>query len=58
MELAVNESDGDSDEARYKAAQERSRKAVDGATSVLTLKLQGDVKVPIRLVKRGEERYI
>lgn len=58
VELAVNESDGDSDEARYKAAQERSRKAVDGATSVLTLKLQGDVKVPIRLVKRGEERYI
>ncbi|KAH8175741.1 cytochrome p450 domain-containing protein [Sarocladium implicatum] len=57
VELVTNESDGENEETRYKAAQDRSRKAVDGATSVLTLKLQGNAKVPIRLVKRGNETY-
>lgn len=57
VELAVDEDDGEDDESKYRAAQERSRKTVEAATSVLTLKLQGDLKVPIRLVKRGEERF-
>lgn len=58
VELVVDEADGEDDEARYKAAQERSRRTVAAATSVITLKLQGDQKVPIRLVKRGEERFV
>jgi hypothetical protein len=58
VELVVDEADGEDDEARYKAAQARSRRTVAAATSVITLKLQGEQKVPIRLVKRGEERFV
>ncbi|CAI4212258.1 unnamed protein product [Parascedosporium putredinis] len=38
----------------YGAAQERCRKRIEGATSVLTLKMQGgEEDVPVRLVRRG-----
>ncbi|KAK0389676.1 hypothetical protein NLU13_3250 [Sarocladium strictum] len=57
VELVVDEADGEDDESRYRAAQERSRQTVEAATSVITLKLHGNLKVPIRLVKRGEEKF-
>lgn len=67
VELAVDEwaSDKEVEEmgtaARrdlYARARTRARETVRGATSLLTLKLHGDLRVPIRLVKRGEERFI
>ncbi|KAI2469433.1 cytochrome P450 [Annulohypoxylon bovei var. microspora] len=42
----------------YKTAQKRSRETVKGATSVITLKLHGNKHVPIRLVRRGDERFV
>lgn len=42
----------------YKQAQERCRETIDGARSRLTLKLQGGKHVPVRLVRRGEERFV
>ncbi|KAF5026179.1 hypothetical protein F66182_1743 [Fusarium sp. NRRL 66182] len=40
----------------YDIAQATSRKKMQGATSLLTLKMK-DEYVPVRLVKRGRERY-
>lgn len=45
-------------EGVYKQAQERCRETIDGARSRLTLKLQGGEHVPVRLVRRGEERFV
>jgi cytochrome P450 len=42
----------------YKKAQDSSRDILRQATSVLTLKLHGSKHVPIRLVRRGEERFV
>lgn len=42
----------------YKTAQDASRSMMGRAASVLTLKLHGGDHVPIRLVKRGEERFV
>lgn len=44
--------------ALYEKATIKSRETVRQATSLLTLKLHGSLKVPIRLVKRGEERFL
>jgi cytochrome P450 len=43
--------------AVYKKAQQECRRKISAATSILTLKLHGD-KVPIRVVPRGEERFV
>ncbi|OTB07102.1 hypothetical protein M426DRAFT_54298 [Hypoxylon sp. CI-4A] len=42
----------------YKTAQRNSRDAVKGATSMITLKLHGSKHVPVRLVRRGDERFV
>ena len=42
----------------YRRAQQRCRERMRGARSVLTLKMQGDRDVPVRLVRRGEERFV
>ncbi|KAK3308014.1 cytochrome P450 [Chaetomium strumarium] len=44
--------------AVYRKAQDKSRATVNGADSVLTLKLRGGNHVPVRLVKRGMERFV
>ncbi|KAF4963973.1 hypothetical protein FSARC_8064 [Fusarium sarcochroum] len=63
LELAVNDwandeaVEGMDHERRrevYAKAQATCRKKIEGATSVLTLKINGDY-VPVRLVKRGRE---
>ncbi|KAM5512707.1 cytochrome P450 [Fusarium oxysporum f. sp. phaseoli] len=62
LELAIDDwaSDEQMDrEARrevYAKAQSSSRKKIRGATSVLTLKIR-DGHVPVRLVKRGREKF-
>ncbi|KAJ1326495.1 cytochrome P450 [Microdochium nivale] len=43
--------------AVYKKAQQKARETILKASSMLTLKLHGSDHVPIRLVKRGEERF-
>jgi cytochrome P450 len=67
IELAVDEWAGDaeieamgSEERRevYRKAQEKSRHTLRQANSVLTLKLHGGRYVPVRLVKRGRERFV
>lgn len=62
VELAVDEDveglgDGAKREA-YERARKQSRETMRKATSLLTLKLHGDLKVPIRLVRRGEEQFL
>lgn len=64
VELAVDEDEdvedmGD-DERRevYERARRKSRETMRKATSLLTLKLHGDLRVPVRLVRRGEERFL
>lgn len=42
----------------YGMAQERCRERIRGARSVLTLKMQGEEDVPVRLVRRGDERFV
>lgn len=42
----------------YGLAQEWCRERIRGARSVLTLKMQGGDSVPVRLVRRGEERFV
>ncbi|KAI6090499.1 cytochrome P450 [Hypoxylon rubiginosum] len=42
----------------YRMAQQSSRTTVKGATSVITLKLHGNQYVPVRMVRRGEERFV
>ncbi|TPX10766.1 uncharacterized protein E0L32_008335 [Thyridium curvatum] len=44
--------------ALYQRAQARCRETLRGATTLLTLKLHGSAYVPVRLVKRGEERFV
>ncbi|KAJ4423626.1 hypothetical protein N0V82_001649 [Gnomoniopsis sp. IMI 355080] len=62
VELAVDEDvEGLGDEERrevYEMARKQSRETMRKATSLLTLKLHGDLKVPIRLVRRGEEQFL
>lgn len=67
LELAVDEWATDEEVARmskeeraelYKKAQDKSRGIIRQATSVLTLKLHGKLFVPVRLVVRGEERFL
>lgn len=66
LELAVDEWASDEEvegmarEKRvelYKTAQDESRAKIGRAGSVLTLKLEGE-HIPVRLVKRGEERFV
>ncbi|KAI1211629.1 cytochrome P450 [Annulohypoxylon truncatum] len=42
----------------YKTAQQKSRETVKLATSMITLKLHENKYVPIRLVRRGDERFV
>lgn len=42
----------------YKKAQDECRRIIKSATSIVTLRLHGEGEVPIRLAKRGEERFI
>lgn len=65
VELAVDEAEdvverlGDEEKRElYNRARTKSRETMRKATSLLTLKLHGDLKVPIRLVKRGEEKFL
>ncbi|KAK8099177.1 uncharacterized protein PG998_012418 [Apiospora kogelbergensis] len=67
LELAVDEWASDDeiknmDRAQraevYRKAQDKSREVIAGASSLLTLKLHGDKFVPIRLVPKGQERFV
>ncbi|KAK8102694.1 hypothetical protein PG984_015840 [Apiospora sp. TS-2023a] len=67
LELAVDEWASDAEvEAMdrtqraelYKKAQDSSRKVIASASSLLTLKLHGNKFVPIRLVPKGQERFV
>ena len=67
LELAVDEWASDEEVARmsvdekrrlYEKARERCRATLRKATSRISLKLHGDLHVPLRLVKRGEERFV
>jgi cytochrome P450 len=67
IELAVDEWASDEEVAGmsveerkkvYEKARAKSRDTIRQATSMLTLKLHGKLKVPVRLVKRGEERFV
>ncbi|KAH7148802.1 cytochrome P450 [Dactylonectria macrodidyma] len=53
----VNEMSRDERASVYKSAQKSSRAKLARAVSVLTLKLDGE-HVPVRLVRRGEERFV
>lgn len=67
LELAVDEWASDDeiknmDRAQraevYRKAQDKSREVIAGASSLLTLKLHGDKFVPVRLVPKGQERFV
>lgn len=67
IELAVDEWASDEEVDRmspeqrrevYRKAQRKSREVIDGAVSLLTLKLASGKNVPVRLVKRGNERFV
>jgi cytochrome P450 len=67
LELAVDEWASDDEVARmsiedkkrvYKLAQDKSRATIRKATSLLTLGFHGKYAIPVRLVKRGEERFV
>lgn len=67
IELAVDEWASDEEVAGmtleerkevYEKARTKSRETIRQATSILTLKLHGKLKVPVRLVRRGEERFV
>ncbi|KAK7946724.1 uncharacterized protein PG986_011045 [Apiospora aurea] len=67
LELAVDEWASDAEveamdrtqrAALYKKAQASSRKVIASSSSVLTLKLHGDKFVPVRLVPKGQERFV
>jgi cytochrome P450 len=67
LELAVDEWASDDEVARmsiedkkrvYRLAQDKSRATIPKATSLLTLGFHGKYTVPVRLVKRGEERFV
>lgn len=42
----------------YRKATERSRQTLRGASSIITLKLHGGKSVPVRMVRRGRERFV
>ncbi|KYK60677.1 hypothetical protein DCS_01815 [Drechmeria coniospora] len=44
--------------AVYRQAQDKSRAVISQASSIITLKLHGELHVPVRVVKRGEERFV
>ena len=44
--------------ALYRKAQDRCRAVIKSATSILTINLHGKTHVPVRLVRRGEERFV
>ena len=53
--------DGMKDEERrrvYAKAQETARATIDKATAILTLKLNDGLNIPIRIVRRGQERFV
>lgn len=67
LELAVDEWASDEEVAAmgpgerrelYEKATRASRETIRGARSLLTLKLHGEQRVPVRLVRRGEERFL
>jgi cytochrome P450 len=67
LELAVDEWVSDEEvetlgreekEKIYKKAQAKTRSMIEGATSILTLKVRGGNFIPIRLVPRGEEKFV
>lgn len=67
LELAVDEWASDKEVTKmsveekqrvYKLAQDASRTKIKKATSQLTLGFHGKYFVPVRLVKRGEERFL
>ncbi|RKU45691.1 hypothetical protein DL546_006506 [Coniochaeta pulveracea] len=67
LELAVDEWASDEEVAKmndedkkgvYKLAQDKSRETIRKATTILTLGLHGKSSVPVRLVRRGEERFV
>lgn len=67
VELAVDEWASDEEVAAmgpaeraevYGKAQEKAREAIASASTRLTLKLHGTKFIPVRLVKRGEERFV
>lgn len=67
IELAVDEWASDDEVDRmsqeqkrelYAKAQAKSRETMRSATSLITLKLHGNKFVPIRLVPRGQERFV
>jgi cytochrome P450 len=67
IELAVDEWASDEEVERmsleekrrlYKKAQDKCRATLRKATSRISLKLHGDLHVPIRLVLRGQERFV
>lgn len=67
LELAVDEWASDEEVEKmtveerrrvYKQAQDKSRATLRKATSLLTLGFHGAHYVPVRLLKRGEERFV
>lgn len=44
--------------AVYKKAQEKARQTLRSASPLITLKIQGPGFVPVRLMKKGEERFV
>lgn len=65
VELAVDSDDeevasmGKAEKAGlYRKAQDSARATLAQASSRLTLKLHGGMSVPVRLVRRGEERFV
>lgn len=57
-DAAVAAMDAPARRALYARAQARQRETLRGATTLLTLKLHGTAAVPVRLVPRGEERFM
>ncbi|GKT52551.1 sterol 24-C-methyltransferase [Colletotrichum spaethianum] len=67
LELAVDEWASDAEveamgraerQKLYKKAQDKCRETVKKATTMLTLKLPQGMSVPVRVVPRGEERFV
>lgn len=54
----VEEMDEEQRRQVYAKAQERARATIDQAVSILTLKLNDGKNIPVRLVRRGEERFL
>ncbi|KAK1974402.1 cytochrome P450 [Colletotrichum cereale] len=67
LELAVDEWASDAEveamsrverQKLYKKAQDKCRETVKKATTMITLKLPQGMSVPVRVVPRGEERFV